>query len=60
MGLSASEVAGLLPIASGISLDRGERVVLLPPYTSDATVDGESVLLPDWDRIHTRVAQSFP
>jgi LCP family protein required for cell wall assembly len=58
--MSLREVADLLPIAGGLSLDRVERVLLLPPYTRDATVDGQSVLEPDWDRIHTRVAQSFP
>jgi hypothetical protein len=58
--MSLHDVADLLPIASGLSLDRVERVLLLPPYTSDATIDGQAVLQPDWDRIHTRVSQSFP
>jgi LCP family protein required for cell wall assembly len=58
--MSLSEVADLMPIAAGLSLDRVERVVLLPPYTSDATIDGQLALQPDWDRIRARVAQSFP
>ena len=58
--MSLTEVADLLPIAAGLQLGNVERVLLLPPYTHDATVDGQSVLEPDWDRIHARVAQSFP
>ncbi|HEX3607814.1 MAG TPA: LCP family protein [Candidatus Dormibacteraeota bacterium] len=58
--LSLPEVADLLPIASGLQLGNVEHVLLLPPVTSDATVDGQSVLQPDWDRIRERVAQSFP
>jgi LCP family protein required for cell wall assembly len=58
--MSLQEVASLMPIASGLSLDKVDKVVLLPPYTSDSTIDGESVLIPDWDRIHARVSQSFP
>ncbi len=58
--MSLTEVADLLPIASGLQLGNVERVLLLPPFTHDATVDGQAVLEPDWDRIHARVAQSFP
>jgi anionic cell wall polymer biosynthesis LytR-Cps2A-Psr (LCP) family protein len=58
--MSLTEVADLLPIAAGLQLGNVERVLLLPPFTHDATVDGQSVLEPDWDRIHARVAQSFP
>jgi anionic cell wall polymer biosynthesis LytR-Cps2A-Psr (LCP) family protein len=58
--MSLREVADLMPIAAGLQLDKVERVLLLPPYTSDATIDGQSVLEPDWDRIRARVTQSFP
>jgi LCP family protein required for cell wall assembly len=58
--MSLREVADLMPIAAGLALDRVERVLLLPPFTSDATIDGQAVLEPDWDRIRARVAQSFP
>jgi len=58
--MSLRDVADLMPIASGLSLDKVARVLLLPPYTSDASVDGQAVLQPDWDRIHARVAKSFP
>jgi LCP family protein required for cell wall assembly len=58
--MSLQEVADLLQVASRLSLQTVDRVLLLPPYTQDATVGGESVLEPDWDRILPRVAQSFP
>jgi LCP family protein required for cell wall assembly len=58
--MSLPDVAGLLPIAAGLSLANVERVLLLPPFTHDATLDGQSVLEPDWDRILPRVAASFP
>jgi anionic cell wall polymer biosynthesis LytR-Cps2A-Psr (LCP) family protein len=59
--MSLREVADLLPIAGGLQLGNVERVLLVPPYTSDGTTaDGEAVLRPDWSRILPRVAQSFP
>jgi anionic cell wall polymer biosynthesis LytR-Cps2A-Psr (LCP) family protein len=57
MGLR--EVSDLLPLAGGLSLGNVKRV-LLPPYTSNATVDGQEVVEPDWRRILPLVAESFP
>jgi LCP family protein required for cell wall assembly len=36
------------------------RVVLVPPYTSESYVGGQSVVLPDWSTIRPLVHQSFP
>jgi LCP family protein required for cell wall assembly len=36
------------------------RVVLVPPYTSEGFVGGQSVVLPDWSEILPLVHQSFP
>jgi LCP family protein required for cell wall assembly len=58
--MSLQDIGDLLPLAAHLSLADVERVLLLPPYTRDATVDGQAVLEPDWARILPRVAQSFP
>ena len=36
------------------------RIVLLPPYTSEGFIGGQSVLIPDWSAILPLVHQSFP
>jgi LCP family protein required for cell wall assembly len=36
------------------------RIVLLPPYTSEGFVGGQSVVIPDWSAILPLVHQSFP
>jgi LCP family protein required for cell wall assembly len=36
------------------------RIVLVPPYTSEGYVGGQSVVLPDWSTIRPLVHQSFP
>jgi LCP family protein required for cell wall assembly len=36
------------------------RIVLLPPYTSEGFVGGQSVVMPDWSAILPLVHQSFP
>jgi LCP family protein required for cell wall assembly len=37
-----------------------KRVVLVPPYTADGFVGGQSVVLPDWGTILPLVHQTFP
>jgi LCP family protein required for cell wall assembly len=54
------EVSSLLPLAGGLSVGNVRRVLLLPPYTSSASVDGQDVLAPAWSRILPLVATSFP
>jgi LCP family protein required for cell wall assembly len=58
--MSLQDIGDLLPLAAHLSLANVQRVLLLPPYTRDATVAGQAVLMPDWARILPRVAQSFP
>ncbi|MBV8527881.1 MAG: LCP family protein, partial [Candidatus Dormibacteraeota bacterium] len=41
--MSISEVASLLPLASQITLANVQQVILLPPYTSDGNIAGQSV-----------------
>jgi LCP family protein required for cell wall assembly len=36
------------------------RIVLVPPYTSDGFVGGQSVVIPDWSAILPLVHQTFP
>ena len=51
----------LLSLASQINdPSQIEQIVLLPPYTSDATLgDGEQVLVPNWNAILPLVRQHF-
>jgi anionic cell wall polymer biosynthesis LytR-Cps2A-Psr (LCP) family protein len=58
--MNVQEIAGLLPLAARFTNDNVDRVVLLPPYTSDGEVAGQQVLLPDWDLINPLVAKYFP
>lgn len=58
--MSIREVADLLPLAAGISTNDVRRILLLPPYTSGAMIDGQDVLLPDWSRILPLVHEYFP
>lgn len=36
------------------------RIVLLPPYTSEGLIGGQSVVIPDWSAILPLVHQTFP
>lgn len=58
--MGITQVGGLLPLAAGLDLKNVTRVLLTGSYTSGATVDGASVLLPNWDAILPLVRQSFP
>ena len=58
--MSIPQVAALLPIANGITLQNVQQVILAPPFTKGATVGGEDVLLPNWDLILPEVHKYFP
>ena len=58
--MSVTQVGELLPIAGGVSLDNVQQVVLLPPYTSSATVGTQDVLLANWNLILPLVHRYFP
>jgi LCP family protein required for cell wall assembly len=50
----------LLAVASEFGGSRVQRIVLLPPYTSESMVAGQDVVLPDWSAILPLVHQTFP
>jgi LCP family protein required for cell wall assembly len=58
--MSISQIASLLPIASNITLNDVQQVILLPPYTSSAQVGDQDVLLPNWNLILPEVHKFFP
>ena len=57
MGLD--RVRSLLPLANQIGGPNIKQVVLLPPYTSSATISGQDVIVPNWTEILPLVRQSF-
>ena len=58
--MSINDVASLLPLASNIQLQNVKQVILLPPYTSSATVGDQDVLMPNWDLILPEAHRYFP
>jgi LCP family protein required for cell wall assembly len=56
-----ARIRSLLSLASQINdPSQIEQILLLPPYTSDATLgDGEQVLMPNWSAILPLVRQHF-
>ena len=58
--MSITDVASLLPLASAVALENVHQVILLPPYTSSATIGNQDVLLPNWDLILPEVHKYFP
>jgi LCP family protein required for cell wall assembly len=58
--MSLSQVAEVLPLASGLSLSEVQRIILLPPYTGSETIDGQDAVTPNWDLIRPLVATYFP
>ena len=58
--MSISQVAALLPLASTITLQNVQQVLLLPPDVSGAFIGSQDVLMPNWDLILAEVRKHFP
>ena len=57
--IGLDKARALISIANDFSGPNVHRIVLVPPYTSDGWVAGQSVLLPDWNQIRPLVHKSF-
>lgn len=58
MGLD--RMRSLMSVANQFDGPNVHRVVLVPPYTSEGYVEGQSVVFPDWAQILPLVHQTFP
>jgi LCP family protein required for cell wall assembly len=58
MGLT--RIRQLMSMAGEFDGSGIRRIVLVPPYTSEAWVGGQAVVLPDWNAILPLVHQTFP
>jgi polyisoprenyl-teichoic acid--peptidoglycan teichoic acid transferase len=58
--MSIPQVAALLPLASQITLQNTQQVLLLPPFTSGRIVGGQDVLIPNWGLILPETHKYFP
>ena len=58
--MSLDRLRELLPIVRDFTPSGVHRVLLLPPYTSNATIEGQDVLLADWSLVLPLVHKSFP
>jgi LCP family protein required for cell wall assembly len=58
MGLT--RVRQLMSVANDFDGTGIDRVVLVPPYTSEGVIAGQDVVIPHWDTIRPLVHQSFP
>jgi LCP family protein required for cell wall assembly len=58
MGLG--RIRQLMAMANDFDGSGVHRVTLVPPYTSEGLVGGQSVVLPDWTSILPLVHQNFP
>ena len=58
--IGLDRLRALLSIAGHFDGQNIHRVVLVPPYTSEGWVYGQSVVFPDWNQILPLVQQSFP
>jgi len=57
--IGLDKARALISIANDFSGPNVQRIVLVPPYTSDGWVAGQSVVLPDWNQIRPLVHKSF-
>jgi LCP family protein required for cell wall assembly len=56
-----ARIRSLLTLAGQISdPSQIEQIVLVPPYSSNAVIDGADVLIPNWTAIRPLVRQYFP
>jgi LCP family protein required for cell wall assembly len=58
MGLT--RVRQLMSVAGDLDGTGIDRVVLVPPYTSEGVIAGQDVVIPHWETIRPLVHQSFP
>jgi anionic cell wall polymer biosynthesis LytR-Cps2A-Psr (LCP) family protein len=58
MGLT--RIRQLMSMAGEFDGSGIRRIVLVPPYTSEGSIGGQAVVLPDWGAILPMVHQSFP
>ena len=58
MGLS--RIRQLISVAGEFDPRSIRRVVLVPPYTSEAVIAGQDVVMPHWETIRPLVHESFP
>jgi len=57
--IGLDKARALISIANDFSGPSVHRIVLVPPYTSDGWVAGQSVVIPDWNQIRPLVHKSF-
>ena len=57
--IGLDKARALISIANDFSGPNVHRIVLVPPYTSDGWVAGQSVVIPDWNQIRPLVHKSF-
>ena len=58
--IGLDRLRALLSIGKDFDGSNVQRVVLVPPYTSEGWVGGQSVVLPDWNQIQPLVHKTFP
>lgn len=58
--MSLERLRQLLPVARQFDSGSVHQVLLLPPYTSTAEIEGQDALLPHWELILPLVRQTFP
>lgn len=58
--IGLDRLRALLAIAGEFDGTHIQRLILLPPYTTEGYVAGQDVLFPDWGQILPMVHQSFP
>jgi anionic cell wall polymer biosynthesis LytR-Cps2A-Psr (LCP) family protein len=58
--MSLTRIRDLLPLAGGLQADSVHQVVLFGDYTIPDVIDGQDILLPNWNKILPVVSQYFP
>ena len=58
--IGLDRLRALIAVANDFSSSNTQRIVLVPPYTSEGWAAGQSVVYPNWSQILPVVHQSFP
>jgi len=58
--IGLDRLRALIAVANDVSSSNTQRIVLVPPYTSEGWAAGQSVVYPNWSQILPVVHQSFP